>query len=106
MSMRVAVGGEIYVTHPFTQIVQNLDLNQGLMMKAFFVANNFDRHGVTCTVISALENLAKGAFSKGVNHLVSVREVIMIDNQVISTIIIIAMIIGRVIKRCHFLLAL
>ena len=45
--------------HPFPQIIQNLDLNQGLMMEAFLVTDDLDSHRLARAVVATLQNLSE-----------------------------------------------
>lgn len=42
-------------THFFSQGVQNLDFNQGLVMESLFVSDDFDCHWLICLVIKTLK---------------------------------------------------
>lgn len=55
-------GVSMVKTYPFTKVIQDLDLNKGLMMEPFLVPDNLDSHGFTSAVVPAVENLTKGAF--------------------------------------------
>lgn len=59
-------------THPFPQIIQDLDFNQGLVMEAFLVSNDLDGHRFTRAVVAAVQDLTKRAFTQNVDDLVAV----------------------------------
>jgi hypothetical protein len=76
------------------------------MMEALLIPDNLDCHRLASTVVATLENLTKGAFSEGIYHFITVCEVVMVYDEVISALIIIPMIIRGVIQGRQFLLAL
>ena len=57
-------------------------------------------------MVATMENLSERALPKRINDLVSVSQVIMIMNYVVSSIIIIAIIIRRVVTSCGLLVVL
>jgi hypothetical protein len=68
------------------------------VVEALLVANDLDRNKLACGMIAASEHLAKRAFSEGTNYLITEREVIVIDNQIITTVIVIAIVVCRVVR--------
>lgn len=63
-------------------------------METFLVSNDLDCHKNARFVVDTSDNLTKASFTKEVNHLVSIRKVITIDDVVVTTFVIIAE-IGR-----------
>lgn len=57
-------------------------------------------------MVATMEDLAERAFAQCVDDLVSISQMIMINDEIIATVIIITVIIGAVIKSGHFFLTL
>lgn len=55
-------------------------------------------------MISAIQDLAEGALSKGIHDLVTVSQVVMVNHQIIATVIIIRVIVRAVLLCRLFLL--
>ncbi len=89
--------------HPFTQIVQDLDLHKCLMMEPFLVSDDLNGHRFTSTVISTMQNLTKRSLPERVNHFVPIGQVIVIDDKVVTSIIIIAVVICRIVTSSRLL---
>lgn len=92
-------------TYPFAQVFEDLDLNQRLMMKPLLIPDDFDGDGLSCGVIAALQYLTKRALSKNVHNLVSIGQVITIDDNVVATLVVVPIIARRVLWSCLSLLA-
>ncbi len=93
------------LAYPFPQIVQDLDLHKRLMVEPLLVADNLDRYRLSCAVISAMQNLAERTFTKGVNDLVSECEVVVHDNKVVASLIVVAMVVRSVLQSRGLLIA-
>lgn len=90
---------------PFPKVVQDLDLDERLMVEAFLVADDFDGGRLAGCVVSTLKDLPERTFPKCANDLIPICQVIVLDNQVIATLIVIAVVVSRVSESCGFLLA-
>lgn len=56
-------------------------------------------------MIATMQYLSKGSFPQRVDDLVTVCEMIMIDNKVVASFIIVPVIVGRVFQHCSLLFA-
>lgn len=65
------------------------------MMEPLLVSNNLYRNGLSCGMISAAQHLTKGAFSETARDLVTVTEMIMVDDEIVTAVIIIPVIVRR-----------
>lgn len=65
------------------------------MVESLLVANNLDRCHVTSLMIPALQHLTKRSLAEHVNDLVPVLEMVMRDNEVVASLIIKAVVVGR-----------
>ena len=74
---------------PFTQFLQNIDLHQSLLMEALLVPNDLDRHKNAGFMVDAPNDLTEASLTKQINHLVSIREMVAIDNVVVTTLVVI-----------------
>ena len=86
-------------TYPFPQIIQDLDLHQSLMMESLLIPDDLDRDRTSRTMISTLQNLTKRPFPQQSDDLVSIREMIVLDNEVISSLVVVAVVVGRFLPR-------
>lgn len=91
---------------PFDQLLEDLDLDQGLMVETLLVADNLDSDRFARLVVSALNDLPERALAKDPNDFVSIREVIVRNNQVITPLIIVSVIVERHVCPRRILLTL
>lgn len=75
------------------------------MVEPLLVADNLDRYRLSCAVISAMQNLAERTFTKGVNDLVSECEVVVHDNKVVASLVVVAMVVRSVLQSRGLLIA-
>jgi len=75
------------------------------MMEPLLVPNNLYRDGLSSGMISAAQYLAKGTFSEAVYDLVTVTEMIMVDDEIVTAVIVIPVIVRRPVRMGRFLLA-
>lgn len=92
------------MTHPFPQVLQNLDLDKCLMMEPLLVSDDLDSDRFPRSMISALQYLAKRPFAEEADDLVPISEVVSLDEEVISAIVVVSVVVGRLITRRRFLL--
>lgn len=64
-------------------------------MEPLLVADDLDRHTFSRLVISALQHLAEGTFTEHAQNLVAIAQMITKVDQVITTVVIIAVIVLR-----------
>lgn len=86
-------------SYPCAKLVKDPDLNQSLMMKTLLVPNYLDCHGLSRTMVAAMQNLTERAFPQGIHHLVTIRQVITMDDEIVSPFIIIAMVVCRIVEQ-------
>lgn len=75
------------------------------MMEAFLITNDLDGRRLPGCVVSTLKNLPERTFAKRTNNFVPVGQVIVLDNQVIATFVVIAVVVSRVAEGGRFLFA-
>lgn len=80
-------------THPFHQLLQYFHFDEGLGVEAFLVTDDLDGHVPTRLVIPAAENLAETALAEHARDLVPVTQVISLDDQVVPSLVVIAVVI-------------
>ena len=83
----------IVVSVLFFEELQNFEFDTSLVLKALFVADNFNGHILLRLVIEALDGLAEAASAKHVNNLKSIANVVVHHDLVISTVIIVAKVV-------------
>lgn len=77
---------------PFNEILENLDLHEGLRMEPFLVANHLDGHRLAREMVKAFEHLAKRAFAHDLQDLVTILEMVALLDEVIATLVVIAIV--------------
>ncbi len=60
-------------THPFPQIIQNLDLDESLVVETLLVPDDLDSHGLPGAMVATMKHLPEGALTQGVDDLVPKR---------------------------------
>lgn len=75
------------------------------MMKSFLVSYNLDRNRFSSAMVPAIENLTKGSLPEGINDLVTICQMVMVDHEIIATLIVISVVVVGVLQNCQFLLA-
>jgi hypothetical protein len=80
----------LHSTYPFVQVVQDLDFNNRLTVEALLVPDNLDGYILACLVIVALGHLTKRTFAQHIQDLVAIHKMIMVDDQVVTTLIVIS----------------
>ena len=92
---------------PSLQVLEDLDLDKSLMMEALLVANDLDSYHVSGFMVPAAQDLPERAFSKRVDHFVTEHDMVTLDDQVVASLIIVAVIIRAILfGRKLFLTAL
>lgn len=77
------------MTYPFVQVVQNLDLDDSLAMETLLVPDDLDGNVLARLVVVAFGDLTKRTLAEHVQDLVTVHQMVVVHNQVVSTFIII-----------------
>lgn len=86
-----------YTTNPFPQVVQYLDLNQGLVVEPLLVSDDLDRDGFTSAMVTTVQHLAKRSLSERVYNFVAICEMVVQDYQVVSPLVVVAVVVGGVV---------
>lgn len=86
---------------PFDQLSQDLDLDQSLSVEPLLIANDLDSDRQTRFVISALQHLAKGPFAQDANDFVSITEMVALDDNVVSPLVVKAVVVDLAIGLCR-----
>ena len=74
-------------------------------MEPLLVPDDLDRDHVSRLVIAALQNLTERALAEDVDDFVAVLYVIVRDHEIVATLVVVAVIAGRVLLRRRLLLA-
>jgi hypothetical protein len=74
-------------------------------MEPFLVPNNLYRDRLSCGMISTAQYLAEGTFPEAVHNLVTVTEMITVDDEIVTAVIVIPVIVRRPVRMGRFLLA-
>jgi hypothetical protein len=64
--------------------LQHLDLDKCLAMKPLLVLDHFHRHVALALMVVDLECLPKGTLPQLIDHLVTVRDVVVLDEHEVS----------------------
>lgn len=75
------------------------------MMEPLLVTNDLNGNRLPSTVIPTVQDLTERAFTKGVDDLVTVRQMVTSHNQVVTSLVVIPMVIRRVLQGGMMLLA-
>ena len=63
------------------------------MMESLLVPNDLDRNHLTRTMISTLQHLAKRSFSQNVDDLVTIANVVVRNEQVVASIVVVSKVV-------------
>ncbi len=99
MYLLVSSAGLRRNSYPCAKLVEDPNLNQSLMMKTLFVPDYLDCHGLSRTMVAAMQNLTEGAFPQGIHYLVTIRQVITMNDEIVSPVIIIAMVVCWIVEQ-------
>jgi hypothetical protein len=66
------------------------------MMEPLPVPDNLDRHKLAGSMIAAAKHLSKRSFAKSADNFIPVGQMVMFDNKIVASIIVIAMIVGGI----------
>ena len=80
-------------TNPLAKIIKNLDFNEGLMMEPLLVPNNLYCNRLSCRMVSTAQYLAERTFPKAVQYFVTVTKMVTLDDKIITTVIVVAVVI-------------
>lgn len=75
-------------------------------MKAFLVADDLDSDGFTSAVIATVEHLTKGALAQGVYDLIAISQVVVIDDQIVASLVVVPKVVRRFVRVRGLLLAI
>lgn len=75
-------------THVGTEVVQDLDLHQGLVVEALLVADHLERAHLVGLVVKHLHHLAEGALAQHAHHFEAVRDVVVHDDLVVAALVV------------------
>ncbi|RUS33896.1 hypothetical protein BC938DRAFT_483365 [Jimgerdemannia flammicorona] len=67
-------------------------------MEALLVTDDLDGTCLARLVVKSLDNLAKGAFAEGLDNLVAEAQVVLHDNVVVTTLVVEAEVVGRLLR--------
>lgn len=85
-------------TNPFPQILQDLDFNQRLVMEPLLISDYLDRNTLPGLMVSTLPNLTKRTLPKQAHDLVSIRQVIPLDHEIVPSLVIVPMVLRGIRK--------
>mmetsp|Transcript_35715 Transcript_35715/g.43094 ORF Transcript_35715/g.43094 Transcript_35715/m.43094 type:complete len:224 (+) Transcript_35715:1502-2173(+) len=92
------VGGIILIFMP--QMLENLDLYEGLVMKAFLISDDLYSTESVRFVVKALHYLPEAALAEGFEDLVAEADVVVKDCGVVSSLVVIAMVVSSNVWTC------
>jgi len=75
---------------PFTQLLENVDFDQSLLMEPLLVTNDLDRFESSRLMVYAAHDLSETTLSEHINDFVSVGKMVSKDNVVIATFVVVA----------------
>lgn len=69
------------------------------MMEPLLVPDDLHRHRASGTMISTLQNLTERSLPEQSDDLVSIGEMIVFHNEVISSLVVVSVVVGRFLPR-------
>lgn len=75
------------------------------MMESLLVPNNLYCDRVSCSVVSAAQYLTEGALPETAHDFVAVTKMVMINDKIVATIVVITVVIRRPVRVSKLLLA-
>lgn len=75
--------------YPFAQLLQDVNLNQGLLMETLLVADDLDSHESSSLVVDASHDLSKAALAEKVNNLIPICEMVAKDYVVVASVVVV-----------------
>ena len=75
------------------------------MVESLLVTNDLDGDRLACAVISALKDLAKGTLAQRPDDFVSICKVIPDNQQVVASLVVVAIVVSRVVPCRRLLFA-
>ncbi len=73
------------------QVLQNVDLDHALLLKALLAPYDLHRHVLLLLVVEALEHLAEAALAQCLDDLVAVGDVVLVGLQVRAVLVVIVL---------------
>ena len=73
------------------------------MVESLFVTDDLDSDRLARAVVPALENLAKRTLTERVNDFVAICKVVPDNHQVVTALVVVTVVVGRVVS-CRLLL--
>lgn len=90
----------VIIPVPVLQVLKDPQLYTGLVLESFLIPDNFNGNHLLLFVIKAFESLAKASAAQLVKHLISVGQLILHNDLIVSSLIIVAKIV--VVERRTF----
>jgi hypothetical protein len=75
------------------------------MVEPLLVSNDLDCDRPSCSMISAAQYLTKGPLPEAARDFVTVTEMVMVDDKIVATVIVIAVVVRWFVRVRRFLLA-
>lgn len=75
------------------------------MVESFLVPDYLNCEGLSGTMIPTVQYLTKRALPQGVDNLVPVRKMVVINDKIVASVVVIPVIVGRVVQHRGLLLA-
>lgn len=76
------------------------------MVEPFLVSNDLDRHRFARTMVPTVQYLSERSLSQRVNDLISISQVIVVNDLIIASVVVIPMVICIVAESGHDLFAM
>jgi hypothetical protein len=75
------------------------------VVESLLVTDNLDSNRLARAMISALKNLAERTLAQRPDDFVAIRKVIPGNYQIVASLVVITIVVGRVVSRCRLLFA-
>ena len=67
------------------------------MVEPLLVPDDLDRHGLAGAMVAAVQHLTERALAQSVDDFVAVRQMVMHDNEIVASFVVVAVIIRGVV---------
>ena len=74
------------------------------MVEPLLVADDLDRNRLTSLMVPAIQDLTKRTLAERIHDLITVSKMIVVDNEVVPTVVIVPKVVGREVRMSLFLL--
>lgn len=75
------------------------------MVEPLLVADDLDRNRLASLMVPAIQDLTERALAKRIHDLIAVSKVIIVNNEVVATLVVVPKVVGRKVRMSLLLLA-